>query len=109
MKNKIFFLSSLLTISLLLVINRTTKEKLQCKPTSRSSFKENTTLLAEYPKNQLQQILIFKVDDGYIEKIYVDEGQEVKKRTNTFKLETKQLIKMQLQQKSKDSPLRLVG
>lgn len=52
--------------------------------------KSNTTLLAEYPTT-LEGIVDVDIRpkvDGYIEKIYVDEGQEVKKGQLLFKLET---------------------
>lgn len=52
--------------------------------------KTNTTLLAEYP-TKLEGITDIEIRpkvDGYIEKIYVDEGQEVKKGQILFKLET---------------------
>jgi membrane fusion protein, multidrug efflux system len=52
--------------------------------------KTNTTLLAEYPTKLegITDIDIRPKVDGYIEKIYVDEGQEVKKGQVLFKLET---------------------
>ena len=52
--------------------------------------KENTTLIAEYPTKLegITDIDIRPKVDGYIEKIYVDEGQEVKKGQLLFKLET---------------------
>lgn len=52
--------------------------------------KSNTTLLAEYPATLegITDIDIRPKVDGYIEKIYVDEGQEVKKGQLLFKLET---------------------
>ena len=52
--------------------------------------KTNTTLLAEYPTT-LEGIVDIEIRpkvDGYIEKIFVDEGQEVKKGQVLFKLET---------------------
>lgn len=50
----------------------------------------NTTLLAEYPATLegIADIDIRAKVDGYIEKIYVQEGQEVKKGQLLFKLET---------------------
>lgn len=50
----------------------------------------NTTLLAEYPASieGITDIDIRAKVDGYIEKIYVQEGQEVKKGQLLFKLET---------------------
>lgn len=50
----------------------------------------NTTLLAEYPASLegITDIDIRAKVDGYIEKIYVQEGQEVKKGQLLFKLET---------------------
>ena len=52
--------------------------------------KESATLLAEYPTKLegITDIDIRAKVDGYIEKIYVDEGQEVKKGQILFKLET---------------------
>ncbi|APA00523.1 efflux RND transporter periplasmic adaptor subunit [Flavobacterium commune] len=52
--------------------------------------KSNTTLLAEYPATLegITDIDIRAKVDGYIEKIYVQEGQEVKKGQLLFKLET---------------------
>lgn len=52
--------------------------------------KTNTTLLSEYPTT-LEGIVDVDIRpkvDGYIEKIFVDEGQEVKKGQLLFKLET---------------------
>jgi len=50
----------------------------------------NTTLLSEYPATLegITDIDIRAKVDGYIEKIYVQEGQEVKKGQLLFKLET---------------------
>lgn len=52
--------------------------------------KSNTTLLAEYPTTLegVTDIDIRAKVDGYIEKIYIQEGQEVKKGQLLFKLET---------------------
>jgi membrane fusion protein (multidrug efflux system) len=52
--------------------------------------KTNTTLLAEYPTKLegISDIDIRAKVDGYIEKIYVYEGQEVKSGQPLFKLET---------------------
>jgi membrane fusion protein, multidrug efflux system len=52
--------------------------------------KSNTTLLAEYPASLegITDIDIRAKVDGYIEKIFVQEGQEVKKGQILFKLET---------------------
>lgn len=52
--------------------------------------KTSTTLLAEYPTT-LEGVVDIEIRpkvDGYIEKIFVDEGQEVKKGQVLFKLET---------------------
>jgi membrane fusion protein (multidrug efflux system) len=52
--------------------------------------KSNTTLLAEYPTS-LEGVVDVDIRakvDGYIEKIFVDEGQHVKKGQILFKLET---------------------
>ncbi|GEC70575.1 membrane fusion protein, multidrug efflux system [Flavobacterium flevense] len=50
----------------------------------------NTTLLSEYPATLegITDIDIRAKVDGYIEKIYIQEGQEVKKGQLLFKLET---------------------
>ncbi|MDG1870600.1 MAG: efflux RND transporter periplasmic adaptor subunit [Flavobacterium sp.] len=52
--------------------------------------KSSTTLLAEYPASLegVTDIDIRAKVDGYIEKIYVQEGQEVRKGQVLFKLET---------------------
>lgn len=52
--------------------------------------KSNTTLIAEYPVTLegVTDVEIRAKVDGYIEKIYVDEGQEVRKGQVLFKLET---------------------
>ncbi|WP_348798350.1 efflux RND transporter periplasmic adaptor subunit [Flavobacterium adhaerens] len=52
--------------------------------------KSNTSLLAEYPATLegITDIDIRAKVDGYIEKIYVQEGQEVRKGQPLFKLET---------------------
>jgi membrane fusion protein (multidrug efflux system) len=92
MKNKIFFLSSLLTISLLSCNNKQDDKKENSPMPYKvvQVSKENTTLLAEYPTKLegVTDIDIRPKVDGYIEKIYVDEGQEVKKGQILFKLET---------------------
>lgn len=52
--------------------------------------KTNTTLYSEYPAT-LEGVIDIEIRskvDGYIEKIFVDEGQEVKKGQVLFKLET---------------------
>ncbi|WP_264559913.1 efflux RND transporter periplasmic adaptor subunit [Flavobacterium sp. N2270] len=93
MKKKAYFLSSLiLTISLLSCNNKQDVKK-ENTPMSYKVVQvsnENTTLLAEYP-TKLEGITDIEIRpkvDGYIEKIYVDEGQEVKKGQILFKLET---------------------
>uniref|UniRef100_UPI004049C552 efflux RND transporter periplasmic adaptor subunit n=1 Tax=Flavobacterium sp. TaxID=239 RepID=UPI004049C552 len=52
--------------------------------------KTNTTLFSEYPAvlEGITDIEIRSKVDGYIEKIYVEEGQEVKKGQVLFQLET---------------------
>lgn len=52
--------------------------------------KANTTLTAEYPVTLegVTDVEIRAKVDGYIEKIFVDEGQEVRKGQPLFKLET---------------------
>lgn len=53
--------------------------------------KTNTTLITEYPTTLegIAEIDIRPKIDGYIENIYIEEGQEVKKGQLLFKLETK--------------------
>jgi membrane fusion protein, multidrug efflux system len=91
MKKKYFISVILLSISLL----SCKKETAQTAPPVMS-YKvveigtSNTTLLAEYPASLegITDIDIRAKVDGYIEKIYVQEGQEVKKGQLLFKLET---------------------
>ena len=93
MKNKIYFLSSILLSVTLLSCNNKEAEKKENNPMPYQVVKasqNNTTLLAEYPAKLegVTDIDIRPKVDGYIEKIYVDEGQEVKKGQILFKLET---------------------
>lgn len=93
MKKKIYFLSSLLLTISLLSCNNKQEEKKETPPAPYKVVqvsKDNTTLLAEYPTKLegITDIDIRAKVDGYIEKIYVDEGQEVKKGQLLFKLET---------------------
>lgn len=91
MKKKYFISAIFLSISLL----SCKKETAQTAPPVMS-YKvveigtSNTTLLAEYPASLegITDIDIRAKVDGYIEKIYVQEGQEVKKGQLLFKLET---------------------
>lgn len=92
MKNKIYFLSILLSVTFLSCNNKEA-EKNGNDPMPYQVVKasqNNTTLLAEYPTKLegITDIDIRPKVDGYIEKIYVDEGQEVKKGQILFKLET---------------------
>jgi len=93
MKKKIYFLSSILLTISLLSCNNNQEEKKENPPALYKVVqvsKDNTTLLAEYPTKLegITDIDIRAKVDGYIEKIYVDEGQEVKKGQLLFKLET---------------------
>uniref|UniRef100_UPI00404B1D37 efflux RND transporter periplasmic adaptor subunit n=1 Tax=Flavobacterium sp. TaxID=239 RepID=UPI00404B1D37 len=93
MKKKILFLSSLvLSISLLSCNNKEEQKKeMDAMPYKVVQVsKDSTTLLAEYPTKieGITDIDIRPKIDGYIEKIYIDEGQEVKKGQLLFKLET---------------------
>ncbi|MGO4903882.1 efflux RND transporter periplasmic adaptor subunit [Flavobacterium sp. W20_MBD1_R3] len=91
MKKKYFISVILLSISLL-----SCKKETDQKAPPAMSYKvvmietSNTTLLAEYPTSLegVTDIDIRAKVDGYIEKIYVKEGQEVKKGQLLFKLET---------------------
>ena len=91
MKKKCFISIILLSIILLSCKKETDQ---QAPPTM--SYKvviigtSNTTLLTEYPTSLkgVTDIDIRAKVDGYIEKIYVKEGQEVKKGQLLFKLET---------------------
>ncbi|WP_339834658.1 efflux RND transporter periplasmic adaptor subunit [uncultured Flavobacterium sp.] len=93
MKKKIFFLSSLLLTISLLSCNNKQDEKKESAPMPYKVVqvsKDSTTLLAEYP-TKLEGVTDIDIRpklDGYIEKIYVDEGQVVKKGQILFKLET---------------------
>lgn len=91
MKKKCF-----INIILLSIILLSCKKETDQKAPPTISYKvviigtSNTTLLAEYPtslKGVTDTDIRAKVD-GYIEKIYVKEGQEVKKGQLLFKLET---------------------
>lgn len=93
MKKKIFILSSLLLTISFTSCNSKQDDKKEIQPAPYKVVqvsKENTTLLAEYPTKLegITDIDIRPKVDGYIEKIYVDEGQEVKKGQILFKLET---------------------
>ncbi len=93
MKNKIYFLSSILLSVTLLSCKNNETEKKEDKPMPYQVVKaaqNSTILLAEYPAKLegITDIDIRPKVDGYIEKIFVDEGQEVKKGQILFKLET---------------------
>ncbi|HTG67394.1 MAG TPA: efflux RND transporter periplasmic adaptor subunit [Flavobacterium sp.] len=85
---------SLTLISLVLLVACGKKEEQATPPVMPYKVveikKSNTTLLAEYPATLegVTDIDIRAKMDGYIEKIYVQEGQEVKKGQLLFKLET---------------------
>lgn len=92
MKKESFILLSLLTLTLF-SCNKKETEKKEMPPMPYKVVelqKANTTLTAEYPVTLegITDIEIRAKVDGYIEKIYVDEGQEVKKGQPLFKLET---------------------
>ncbi|MEL1240228.1 efflux RND transporter periplasmic adaptor subunit [Flavobacterium flavipallidum] len=85
---------SLTVMSLILLVACGKKEE-QAAPTVMpykvvNVSKSNTSLIAEYPATLegVTDIDIRAKVDGYIEKIYVQEGQEVKKGQLLFKLET---------------------
>jgi len=92
MKKKIYFISALCL--LLSIISCKDKEIKQEKGAMSykvvQASKDSTTLLSEYPTKLegITDIDIRPKTDGYIEKIYVDEGQQVKKGQLLFKLET---------------------
>jgi len=93
MKKNIHIISSFLLTLSLLSCNNKQEEKKVSAPMSYKVVQvsnTNTTLLAEYPTKieGITDIDIRAKVDGYIEKIYVDEGQEVKKGQILFKLET---------------------
>ncbi|HTG65136.1 MAG TPA: efflux RND transporter periplasmic adaptor subunit [Flavobacterium sp.] len=85
---------SLTIISLVLLVACGKKEEQTAPPVMPYKVvqiqKSNTTLLAEYPATLegVTDIDIRAKVDGYIEKIYIQEGQEVKKGQLLFKLET---------------------
>lgn len=93
MKKQIYFLGTLI-LAFSIVVSCNKKEEKQevlampYKVVQVSN--DDTTLLAEYPTKLegVTDIDIRAKVDGYIEKIYVDEGQEVKKGQILFKLET---------------------
>ncbi len=93
MKKQIYFLSSFLVIISLLSCNNKQEEKKENLPMPYKVVqvtKENTTLLTEYPTKLegITDIDIRAKIDGYIEKIFIEEGQEVRKGQILFKLET---------------------
>lgn len=93
MKKNIHLISSFLLILSFIACNKKQEEKKVSAPMPYKVVqvsKTNTTLLAKYP-TKLEGITDIEIRpkvDGYIEKIYVDEGQEVKKGQILFKLET---------------------
>ena len=90
---KSYFISAMI-LSLTLLSCNQKKEEQAAPPAMPYKVVEispsNTTLLAEYPATLegITDIDIRAKVDGYIEKIYVHEGQEVKKGQLLFKLET---------------------
>lgn len=91
MKKKYFISALLISMSLLSCKKETTITAPPVMPYKVVEIgKSNTTLLAEYPASLegITDIDIRAKVDGYIEKIYVQEGQEVKKGQLLFKLET---------------------
>ena len=91
--NKKYFIA-VFTLSLLILSCKNKDESKTPPPVAPYKVvqvsKSNTTLIAEYPTKLegMTDIDIRPKVDGYIEKIYVDEGQEVKKGQILFKLET---------------------
>ncbi|TDD94935.1 efflux RND transporter periplasmic adaptor subunit [Flavobacterium cellulosilyticum] len=91
MKKRYFISALLLSIGLLSCKKETTQTAPLAMPYKVIEIeKSNSTLLAEYPASLegITDIDIRAKVDGYIEKIYVREGQEVKKGQLLFKLET---------------------
>jgi membrane fusion protein (multidrug efflux system) len=91
MKKRYFISAILLSISLLSCKKETTQAPPTVMPYKVVEIgTSNTTLLAEYPASLegITDIDIRPKVDGYIEKIFVKEGQEVKKGQLLFKLET---------------------
>jgi len=91
MKKRYFLSAILLSISVLSCKKETTQAAPPVMPYKVVTINtSNTTLLAEYPASLegITDIDIRAKVDGYIEKIYVQEGQEVKKGQVLFKLET---------------------
>ncbi|MBE0390866.1 efflux RND transporter periplasmic adaptor subunit [Flavobacterium sp. PL002] len=91
MKKKYFISALLVSMSLLSCKKEATVTAPPVMPYKVVEIgKSNTTLLAEYPASLegITDIDIRAKVDGYIEKIYVQEGQEVKKGQLLFKLET---------------------
>lgn len=91
MKKRYFIPAILLSISFLSCKKETTQSAPPVMPYKVVEIgTSNTTLLAEYPATLegVTDIDIRAKVDGYIEKIYIQEGQEVKKGQLLFKLET---------------------
>ena len=91
MKKKYFISALLVSMSLLSCKKEATVTAPPVMPYKVVEIgKSNTTLLAEYPASLegVTDIDIRAKVDGYIEKIYVQEGQEVRKGQVLFKLET---------------------
>ena len=91
--NKKYFIA-VFTTSLLILSCKNKDESKVAPPVSPYNVvqvsKSNSTIIAEYPAKLegITDIDIRPKVDGYIEKIYVQEGQEVKKGQLLFKLET---------------------
>lgn len=93
MRNRIYFISSLLTVIGFVSCNKKAEEKKEVPVLPYKVIeiaKTNTTLTTEYPTTLegITDIEIRAKVDGYIEKIYIEEGQEVSKGQLLFKLET---------------------
>lgn len=93
MKKKINSISVLILAVSLFSCNKKTEEKKEVVAMPYKVVeiaKANTTLIAEFPTilEGVTDIDIRPKVDGYIEKIYIEEGQEVKKGQLLFKLET---------------------
>ena len=93
MKKRLYILSTFLLVITFISCNKKQEEKKENAPMPYKVVqvsKENTTLLAEYPTKLegINDVDIRPKVDGYIEKIYVEEGQEVRRGQVLFKLET---------------------
>jgi membrane fusion protein (multidrug efflux system) len=92
---KKYYLLSIVYISFLSCNQRESNPN-ESSPSSYKIYKitpTNTTLFSEYPAilEGINDIEIRSKVDGYIQKIYVEEGQEVKKDQILFQIETQTL------------------